>query len=60
LLLSKALKLQQDYEDRNNEFVISVLEKKIEDLENSLKEKDSFLSSTEGSLAKACLQNEKK
>jgi hypothetical protein len=48
LLLSKALKLQQDDEDRKNEFVISGLEKKIEELENSLKEKDAFLSSAEG------------
>jgi hypothetical protein len=59
LLLSKALKLQQDDEDRKNEFVINGLEKKIEDLENSLKEKDSLLSSAEGSLAEAQVQNEK-
>jgi hypothetical protein len=59
LLLSKALKLQQDDEDRKNKFVISGLEKKIEDLENSLKEKDALLSSAEGSLAEAWLQNEK-
>jgi hypothetical protein len=59
LLLSKALKLQQDDEDRKNRFVISGLEKKIEDLENSLKEKDVLLSSTEGSLPEARLQNEK-
>jgi hypothetical protein len=39
LLLSKALKLQQDDEDRKNKFVIRGLEKKIEELENSLKEK---------------------
>jgi chromosome segregation ATPase len=42
-----------------DEFVISDLEKKIEDLENCLKEKDAFLSSVEGSLAEAWLQNEK-
>jgi hypothetical protein len=59
LLLSKALKLQQDDEDRKNEFVINGLEKKIEDLENSLKEKDALLSSVEGSLAEAQVQNEK-
>jgi hypothetical protein len=59
LLLSKALKLQQDDEDRKNGFVISGLEKKIEDLENSLKEKDALLSSAEGSLADDRLQNEK-
>jgi hypothetical protein len=55
LLLSKALKLQQDDEGKKNEFVISGLEKKIEELENHLKEKDSLLSSAEGSLAEACL-----
>jgi hypothetical protein len=59
LLLSKALKMQQDDEDRKNEFVISGLEKKIEELENLLKEKDALLSSAEGSLAEAWLQNEK-
>jgi hypothetical protein len=31
--------MQQDDEDRKNEFVINGLEKKIEELENSLKEK---------------------
>jgi uncharacterized coiled-coil protein SlyX len=35
------------------------LEKRIEELENSLKEKDVLLSSTEGSLAEAWAQNEK-
>jgi hypothetical protein len=59
LLLSKALKLQQYDEDRKDEFVISGLEKKIEELENSLKEKDILLSTVEDSLAKAQLQNEK-
>jgi hypothetical protein len=47
--------MQQDDEDRKNEFVISGLEKRIEELENSLKENDSLLSSTEGSLAEAQL-----
>jgi hypothetical protein len=59
LLLSKALKLQQDDEDRKNEFVISDLEKKIEHLENSLKERDALLSLVKGSLAEARLQSEK-
>ena len=53
------MKLQQDDEDRKNEFVINGLEKKIDDLENSLKEKDALLSSAEGSLAEAQVQNEK-
>jgi DNA repair exonuclease SbcCD ATPase subunit len=57
--LSKALKLQQENEDKKNEFIISDLEQKIENLENSLKEKDSLLSIAEGSLAEARLQNMK-
>jgi chromosome segregation ATPase len=57
--LSKALKLQQDDEDRKNGFFINNLERNIEDLENSLKEKDALLSSVEGSLAEARLRNEK-
>jgi hypothetical protein len=35
-LLSKALKLQQENEDRKNKFIINDLEKKIKNLENSL------------------------
>jgi hypothetical protein len=57
--LSKALKLQQENEDKKNEFIINDLEKKIENLENSLKEKYSLLSTAEGSLAEARLQSEK-
>jgi hypothetical protein len=49
--------MQQDDKNRKNEFVISGLEK-IEELENSLKEKDILLNSTEGSLAEAWAQNE--
>jgi chromosome segregation ATPase len=51
--------MQQDDKDRNNEFVISSLDKRIEELENSLKEKDILLISSEGSLAEARAQNEK-
>jgi hypothetical protein len=51
--------MQQDDEDRKNEFVISGLEKRIDELENLLKEKDSLLNSTEGSLAEARAQNER-
>jgi hypothetical protein len=57
--LSKALKLQQENEDKKNEFITSDLEKKIENLENSLKEKDSLLTIVEGSLDEARLQSEK-
>jgi uncharacterized coiled-coil protein SlyX len=51
--------MQQDDEDRKNEFVIHGLEKRIDELETSLKEKDSLLHSAEGSLAEARSQNEK-
>jgi hypothetical protein len=42
-----------------NEFIINDLEKKVKNLENSLKEKDSFLKTTEDSLVKASLRGEK-
>jgi uncharacterized coiled-coil protein SlyX len=51
--------MQQDDEDKKDEFVISGLEKRIEELENSLKENAILLSSTESSLAEARTQNEK-
>jgi chromosome segregation ATPase len=59
LLLSKALKMQQDDEDRKNEIIIEGLEDKIKGLEDSIKEKDSLLHSVEGSLAEARSQNVK-
>jgi hypothetical protein len=49
--LSKSLKLQQENEDKKNDFSINNLEKKIENLENSLKEKDSLLNIAECSLS---------
>jgi hypothetical protein len=57
-LLSKALKIQQDDEDRKNEIVVEGFEDKIKKLEDSLKEKDSHLRSAEGSLAEARARNE--
>jgi uncharacterized coiled-coil protein SlyX len=51
--------MQQYDKDRKNKFVISGLEKRIEELENSLKEKDNFLNLTEGSLVEARAQNER-
>jgi DNA repair exonuclease SbcCD ATPase subunit len=51
--------MQQDDEDRKNEIVIKGFEDKIRKLEDSLKEKDSLLRSTKGSLAEAWAQNEK-
>jgi hypothetical protein len=43
MLLSNALKMQQDNEDRRNEVIIKGLEDKIKELEASLKEKDILL-----------------
>jgi hypothetical protein len=51
--------MQQDDEDRKNEFVIHGLEKRIDKLENSLKQKDSLLHSSKGSRAEVRSQNEK-
>jgi chromosome segregation ATPase len=51
--------MHQDDKDRKNEFVIEGLEKKINNLETSLMEKDSLLHSAEGSLDEARSQNEK-
>jgi septal ring factor EnvC (AmiA/AmiB activator) len=59
LLLSKALKMQQDEEDRKNEIIIKGLEDKAKELEDSLKEKDKMLCSAEWSLAEAQTQNKK-
>jgi hypothetical protein len=59
MLLSKALKMQQDTEDRRNKVIIEGLEDKIKKLENSLKEKYILLQSAEGSLAEARSQNNK-
>jgi hypothetical protein len=53
MLLSKALKMQQDDEDKKNEIIIKDLEDKFKELEDSLKEKDDLLCSAEGSLAEA-------
>jgi hypothetical protein len=43
MLLSKALRMQQDLEDKKNEIIIEGLEKKIKDLEASLEKKDFLL-----------------
>jgi hypothetical protein len=53
MLLSKALKMQQDLEDKKNEIIIEGLEKKIKDQEASLEKKDFLLQTMEGSLAEA-------
>jgi hypothetical protein len=51
MLLSKALRMQQDIEDKKNEIIIEGLEKKIKDQEASLEKKDFLLQTMEGSLA---------
>ena len=51
--------MQQDNEDRKNEFVIHGFEKRIDELETSLKEKDSLLHLAERSLIEVRSQNEK-
>jgi hypothetical protein len=53
MLLSKALRMQQDIEDKKNEIMIEGLEKKIKDQEASLEKKDFLLQTMEGSLAEA-------
>jgi hypothetical protein len=53
MLLSKALRMQQDLEDKKNEVIIEGLESKIKDHEAVLEKKDFVLQSMEGSLAEA-------
>jgi chromosome segregation ATPase len=53
MLLSKALRMQQDLEDKKNEVIIEGLESKIKDHEAALKKKDFVLQTMEGSLAEA-------
>jgi hypothetical protein len=55
LLLSKALKLQQEDEDKKNELVVNNLEKRVKELENSLAEKDSKIKNAETNLVEAQL-----
>jgi hypothetical protein len=53
MLLSKALRMQQDLKDKQNEVIIEGLESKIKDHEASLEKKDFVLQTMEGSLAEA-------
>jgi hypothetical protein len=57
MLLSKALRMQQDLEDKKNEIIIDGLENKIKDYEASLEKKDFLLQATEGSLTKIQAEN---
>jgi hypothetical protein len=53
MLLSKALRMQQNLKDKKNEVIIEGLESKIKDHEAALEKKDFVLQSMEGSLAEA-------
>jgi hypothetical protein len=53
MLLSKALRMQQDLEDKKHEFIIEGLESKIKDQAAALEKKDFELQTMEGLLAEA-------
>jgi hypothetical protein len=53
MLLSKALRMQQDLEDKKNEVIVEGLESKIKDHEAALEKKDFVLQTMDGSLAEA-------
>ena len=57
MLLSKALRMQQDLEDKKNEIIIEGLESKIKDYEASLEKKVFLLQAIEGSLAEIQAKN---
>ena len=51
--------MQQECEDNKNEFIIYDLEKKVKNLDDLLKEKDSRIESAEANLVEARIRNEK-
>ena len=51
MLLSKALRMQQDLEDKKHEAIIENLESKIKEQSAIIEKKDFELQSTEGLLA---------
>jgi hypothetical protein len=53
MLLSKALKMQQDLEDKKHEVIIENLESKIKEQSTTIEKKDFKLQTTEGLLAAA-------
>jgi hypothetical protein len=57
MMLSKALQMQQDLEDKKNEIIIEGLENKIKEYEATLEKKDFILQAMEGSLAQAQTEN---
>jgi hypothetical protein len=57
MLLSKALQMQQDLEDKKNEIIIKGLENKIKEYKASLEKKNFLLQAMEGSLSEAQDEN---
>jgi hypothetical protein len=57
MLLSKALQMQHDLEDKKNEIIIKGLGNKIKGYKASLEKKDFLLQAMEGSLAEAQAEN---
>ena len=57
MLLSKALQMQQDLEDKKNKIIIEGLESKIKEYESSLEKKDFLLQAVEGSLEEVQAEN---
>jgi hypothetical protein len=53
MLLSKALKMQQDLEDKKHEVIIENLESKIKEQSSAIEKKDFELQTTEGLLTEA-------
>ncbi len=53
MLLSKALKMQQDFEDKKHEVIIENLESRIKEQSTAIEKKDFELQTTEGLLAAA-------
>ena len=53
MLLSKALKMQQDLEDKKHEVIIENLESKIKEQSATIEKKNFELQTTEGLLAEA-------
>jgi predicted NAD-dependent protein-ADP-ribosyltransferase YbiA (DUF1768 family) len=59
MLLSKAQRMQWDFEDKKNEIIIEGLENKIKYFEASLEKKDFLLQAAKGSLVEAQAENTK-
>ncbi len=53
MLLSKALKMQQDFEDKKHEVIIENLESRIKEQSDAIEKKNFELQATEGLLAEA-------